>query len=255
VISRFPAARPLFFALLLIGAPSLIYAQGYVAKGKNGELIYSNRPAEPVAASPVSLPDANSITATNYALTGASLEEVQKDAAQKGPVSSSVVGRVWSTTTWNATWNYWTRQEADICRIDVVSVRIKVASQLPAWSNEKDAPAPDQCRWGAFAKTLRRKEDARVSQVMARGRALEREILALPPRPRCETFAAEVAAMGQKLLDDGKPRALPPAQAAPPPRVALLAKPMAKSPPKPATAPPPPKPLAIPKAIYDACQG
>ncbi len=240
------------FALLLLCAPSLLNAQGYVSKGKNGDVIYSNRPPETVAASPVSLPDTGG-SVTTYALAGATLEDVQKDAAQNGPVSPAVAGRVWSTTTWNATWNYWTRQESDACRIDVVSVRIKVASQLPTWSNEKDAPAADQCRWDAFAKTLRGKENARVGQVIARGRALEREILALPPRPRCDSFAAEVAAMGQKLLDDGKPRVLPPPP--PPPKLALLTKPMAKSPPKPMPPPPPPKPLAIPKAIYDACQG
>jgi predicted secreted Zn-dependent protease len=250
-------AKQALLALLMGGAVSALYAQGYVSKGKDGELIYSNKPQESVPASPVSMPGSSPSNITSYALLGTTLEDVQKDAALKGPVAPASGGRTWSNTTWNASWNYWTRQEANQCRIDVVSVKIKVATQLPAWSNEKDASDLDKCRWDAFAKTLRDKENARVRQVMARGRQLEHDILAMPPHPRCEPFAAEVAAMGQKLVDDGKPKVLPP----PPPPRPVVAKAMPKAPPRmplkpaPPVPPPPPKPLAISKAVYDACKG
>jgi predicted secreted Zn-dependent protease len=232
-----------------------VFAQSYVTTGKDGSVIYSNKPpeAETVPRAAVALPPGADVTA--YQLGGASLEEVQKDAAQKGPVDPATGHRVWSATTWNAAWNYWTRQEADACRIDVVSVRMKITTQLPEWrGGPKEVVVLDNCRWIAFAKTLRQKEDARVTHALARGRELERAILALPARPRCDGFAAEITALGQKLVDDGKPHA-PPVLAAQPARPALmLARPMAKAPAKPVP-PPPLKPLPIPQAVLDACPG
>ena len=122
-------------------------------------------------------------------------------------------------------------------------------TQLPEWREPKEVGAADHCRWSALVASLRKKENARVDQALARGRELERAILALPARPRCDGFAAEIAAMGQKLVDDGKPRA-PVVPAAVP--ALKLAKPQSKLPAKPA-APPPPKPLPISKAILEAC--
>ncbi len=212
-------------------------------------MIYSNKPPEGAAGdqAPVSMPRGADVAA--YQLSGASLEEVQKDAAQKAPLDAAAGHRVWSKTTWKATWNYWTRQEGEACRIDVVSVKLKIATQLPEWHEPKDVTAADHCRWAEFVKFLRRKEEARTAQALARGRELERTIATLPPHARCEGFAAEVTALGQKLADDGKPRAQP-APAAP---VLMLAKPMSKSQAKPAP-PAPPKPLPIPQAIYAECK-
>jgi hypothetical protein len=126
---------------------------------------------------------------------------------------------------------------------------MKIATQLPEWREPKEVPEVDHCRWEAFVKSLRQKEEANAKRAQARGRALEREILALPPHPKCIGFAAEVTALGQKLVDDGKPHLPPPAA---PTRPLMLAKPMQKAPAKPVP-PPPPKPLAIPQAIFDAC--
>jgi predicted secreted Zn-dependent protease len=235
-------------ALALLTAAPQAQAQGFNTRGKDGSVTYSNRPIEPdnTAKAAVAMPSAAEVT--QYQLTGATLEDVQKDAAMKSPADPASGHRVWSTTTWNAVWNYWTKQEAEACRIDVVSVKLKIATQLPAWNEPKEVAEADDCRWKAFARSLQKKEDAQVARALARGRELERAILALPPRPRCDTFAAEVQALGQKLADDGKPH-LPPA----PPKL-VVAKPMPKMPMKPVP-PPPPKPLPIPKAIYDACQG
>jgi predicted secreted Zn-dependent protease len=235
-------------AIVLALSALPVLAQGFTTKGKDGSVTYSNRPVDPAdtAKAPVAMPSAAEVT--QYQLVGATLEDVQKDAAMKSPADPASAHRVWSTTTWSAVWNYWTKQEADACRIDVVSVKLRIATQLPAWNEPKEVAEADDCRWKAFAKSLQKKEDAQVARALARGRELERAILALPPRPSCDTFAAEVQALGQKLVDDGKPR-LPPA----PPKLAVT-KPMPKMPMRPVP-PSPPKPLPIPKAIYDACQG
>jgi predicted secreted Zn-dependent protease len=235
--------------LALASMPS--FAQTYVSPGSDGSFTYSNKPPEPADAKspPLAMPPRADIT--SYQLNGAGLDEVQKDAALKGPLDPATGRRVWSATTWSAAWNYWTKQEAESCRIDVVSVRMKIATQLPDWREPKDVPEVDHCRWEAFVKSLRQKEEANVKRAQARGRALEREILALPPHPKCNGFAAEVTALGQKLVDDGKPHPLVPAPVAPP-RALMLAKPMQKAPAKPVP-PPAPKPLPIPQAIFDAC--
>jgi predicted secreted Zn-dependent protease len=237
--------------LVLAFATQLVFAQGFMATDKDGNVIYSNKPIEtaPGVQASVAMPPGADVKF--YQLTGATLEDLQKDAAQKAPIDTVSGHRVWSSTAWSAAWNYWTRQEAESCRIDVVSVRLKIATQLPEWREPKDVADVDHCSWAAFAKTLRKKEEARTAQALARGRNLERAILALSARPRCEGFAADVAALGQKLVDGGKPRV----QTAPP-RVPVLmvAKPMAKSAAKLAS-PPPPKPLPIPQAIFEACKG
>jgi predicted secreted Zn-dependent protease len=229
--------------------PMPAFAQTYVSHGSDGSLTYSNKPPEPADAKspPLAMPPRADVT--SYQLNGAELDDVQKDAALKGPVEPASGHRVWSATTWSAAWNYWTKQEADSCRIDVVSVRMKIATQLPDWREPKEVPEVDHCRWQAFVKSLRQKEDANVKRAQERGRALEREILALPPHPECNGFAAEVTALGQKLVDDGKPRVPPPAA---PPAALMLAKPVRKAPARPVP-PPPPKPLPIPQAIFDAC--
>jgi predicted secreted Zn-dependent protease len=237
--------------LVLAFFAQAVFAQGFVATDKDGSVIYSNKPIEtaPGVQAPVAMP--LNADVKSYQLTGTTLEDLQKDAAQKAPVDTATGHRVWSTTAWSAAWNYWTRQEAESCRIDVVSVRLKIATQLPEWREPKEVAAEDHCRWQAFAKTLRQKEAARTAHALARGRDLERAILALPARPRCEGFAAEVAALGQKLVDDGKPRV----QTAPPKApVLMVAKPVAKSTARPAP-PPPPKPLPIPQAIFVECRG
>jgi predicted secreted Zn-dependent protease len=246
-VKSFASASMIVFAVLAEAA----FAQSFMSTGKDGSVIYTNKPPEAQTGTqtPVAMPPGADVT--TYQLGGASLEEVQKDAAQKGPMDPVSSHRVWSATSWSAAWNYWTRQEADACRIDVVSVRMKIATKLPEWREPKEVAAVDHCRWTAFVKTLRRKEDVRVAHALARGRELERAILALPARPRCEGFAAEITAMGQALVDAGKPQV----QAPPPARpVLMLAKPMAKMPARPAP-PVPPKPLPIPKAIFDACTG
>jgi predicted secreted Zn-dependent protease len=275
-------ASSVLCGVLLGSVASGVWAQGYVSKGKDGESVYSNRPPEGSAASPV-LASPSGTDVTTYVLNGATLEDAQKDAALKAPIDPATGARIWSNTTWSASWNYWTRQEGDACRIDVVSVRLKVATQLPAWTPPKDVAAIDQCRWNALSKALRNKEDARASLAFRRGRELEHAILSLPPHPRCEGFAAEVAALGQKFADDGKPR--PAATAAAPARGAALPgmppaampnktppgmaapgvitpgaqarvaqpRPMPKAMPKPGP-PAPPKPLPIAKSIYDACK-
>ena len=243
-----------FFAAVSVIAHALVgqaaFAQSFVSTGRDGSVIYSNKPPEAAAGrqAPVSIPPGGDVT---YQLNGAGLEDAQKDAAQRGPVDAATGRRVWSATTWSAAWSYWTRQEAEACRIDVVSVRLKIATQLPEWREPKEVSAGDHCRWAVFAKTLRQKEDAHVAHAHARGRDLERAILALPERPRCDGFAADVTALGQKLVDDGKPRV----QSAPLAVAALMvATPISKSPAK--LAPPaPPKPLLIPRAVYDACNG
>jgi predicted secreted Zn-dependent protease len=272
-------------SVLLASPASDLCAQGYVSKGKDGEQIYSNRPPDGAATSPV-LASPSGTDVTTYVLTGPTLEDVQKDAALKAPIDPATGARVGTNTTWSAGWNYWTRQEGNACRIDVVSVRLKVATQLPAWTPPKDVASIDQCRWDALSKALRNKEEARASLAFRRGRELEHAILSLPPHPRCDGFAAEVAALGQKFSDDGKPRpataaapALPvrgatlpgmPAPAALPPKIppgmaapgvitpgaqarVAQARPMPKAMPKPGP-PLPPKPLPIAKSIYDACK-
>jgi len=237
--------------IALASAAQAVFAQTFMSIGKDGSVIYSNKPPEaaPDGRAPVSMPPGAEVTA--YRLAGTSLEDLQKDAAQKGPVDPATGHHVWSTTTWNAVWNYWTRQEAEACRIEVVSVRLKIATQLPLWQEPKDVASVDHCRWAEFEKILRHKEDARAAQALARGRDLERAILALPARPRCDGFAGDVAALGQKLVDDGKPRVQPAPRALP---VLMVAKPMAKSAAKPAP-PAPPKPLPVPRAVFEACQG
>jgi predicted secreted Zn-dependent protease len=237
--------------LVLVFAAQAAFAQGFVAKDKDGSVIYSNKPIEtaPGVQAPVAMP--LNADVKFYQLTGITLEDLQKDAAQKAPVDAATGHRVWSKTAWSAAWNYWTRQEAESCRIDVVSVRLKIATQMPEWREPKEVAAEDHCRWQAFAKTLRQKEDARTAHALARGRDLERAILALPARPRCEGFAADVAALGQKLVDDGKPQVKTAPPRAP---VLMVAKPMAKTAAKPAP-PLPPKPLPVPQAIFAACKG
>jgi predicted secreted Zn-dependent protease len=249
-----PAALVLGLSAI-VGAttPKPAFAQAYLSHGSDGSVTYSNKPPEPVdvKSPPLAMPPRADIT--SFQLNGAGLDEVQKDAALKGPIEPATGHRVWSATTWSAAWNYWTKQEADSCRIEVVSVRMKIATQLPDWREPKEVPEVDHCRWEAFVKSLRQKEEANVKRAQARGRALEREILALPPHPKCDGFAAEVTALGQKLVDDGKPHTPAPAPAPPaPPRALMLAKSMQKVPAKPVP-PPPPKPLPIPQAIFDAC--
>jgi predicted secreted Zn-dependent protease len=236
-------------AAMLAMLPGPAMAQAYISHGNDGSVTYSNKPPEPAEAKspPLAMPPRADIA--SYQVNGAALDEVQKDAALKGPVEAATGHRVWSATTWSAAWNYWTKQEADSCRIDVVSVRMKIATQLPEWREPKEVPDVDHCRWQAFVKSLRQKEDANVKRAQARGRALEHDILALPPHPKCNGFAAEVTALGQKLVDDGKPRA---SASPPPPGVLALAKPAQKAPAKPVP-PAPPKPLPIPQAIFDAC--
>jgi predicted secreted Zn-dependent protease len=239
------------FGIACIIATQFAFGQGYATKGRDGAIEYSNRPPEAAQADgPVQVNPAGAEVAV-YMLNGATLEEVQTEAAQKAPIDPASGKRVWSATTWNAAWNYWTRQEGDACRIGVVSVRLKIATQLPAWTSPKDAPPADTCRWEQFVKILRQKEASQSARALARARELERTILALPPHPRCEPFAAEVAALGQQLVDDGMPR---PATA---PAVVptMVAKPMAKSPAKPAPpAPPKPLPISLPRAALDACR-
>lgn len=241
-------AKPACMIALALVSQSVI-AQGFVSTGKDGSVIYSNKPPENGAGKPAAVSTPPSAIITPYQLNGASLEDVQKDAAQKGPIEALTGHRTWSSTTWSAAWNYWTRQEPEGCRIDVVSVRVKIATQLPAWSEPKDVSPGDHCRWAAFAEILQKKEEARVAHALARGRDLERAILALPARPRCDGFAAGVAALGQKFVDDGKPKAPAAALARP---ALMLAKPMAKSPAKIAP-PPPPKPLPLPRSVDAAC--
>jgi predicted secreted Zn-dependent protease len=251
---RFSAALRTGIATLVFAlAATAACAQTFTSRGGDGSVTYSNTPPEPAdtKSPPLAMPPRADVT--SYQLNGAGLDDVQKDAALKGPIAPSTGRRVWSATTWSAAWNYWTKQEADSCRIDVVSVRMKIATQLPEWHEPKEVPEVDHCRWEAFVKSLRQKEEANVKRAQARGRALEREILALPPHPKCNGFAAEVTALGQKLVDDGKPHASPAAPTpAAPTRPLMLAKPMQKAPAKPVP-PPPLKPLPIPQAIFDAC--
>ena len=180
-----------------------VFAQGFVSKDRDGATTYSNQPLEAAPTSGQVQVNPSGAEVTTYLLSGATLEEAQKDAALKAPFDQSSGKRVWGKTTWTAAWNYWTKQEKESCRMDVVSVRLKVTTQLPAWSVPKDGPAVDQCRWDLFAKSLRRQEDVRAAAVLARGREIERAILALSSRPGCESFATEVAALAQKLVEDG----------------------------------------------------
>ena len=243
--------RNFLFGCGIAIAAQCALGQGYVTKGSDGAVKYSNRPPEALQAEgPVQVNPAGAEIAT-YALSGATLEDVQKDAALRAPVDPVTGKRTWSATTWNAAWNYWTKQEADACRIDVVSVRLKISTQLPAWAAPKDAPPDDACRWEQFVRILRKREDLRSAQALRRARDLERDILALPSHARCEPFAAEVAALGQKLVDAGKPR--PPAAAVVAP--ATIARPMTRAQAKPVPPPPPkPLPIALPKSAIDACR-
>ncbi len=183
----------LFTALsVLLAAPFAVHAQGNGCALPDGTATVAEYPCGkgPLVE-----------TGTQYYdIAGRTIEEIEAQIRSKGPAG-------WAGVTHSdVRYEFQTRRDAGLCRIDSVHAAFRGKVELPRWTEERAATGELRGWWKHYMVTLRQHEDGHVRIGIETAAEVEQALLATAAAPSCEQVKAEAERRAHAVLRQLEPR-------------------------------------------------
>jgi predicted secreted Zn-dependent protease len=111
------------------------------------------------------------VRSEDYALVGASADELRRELTRLGPKVDG--GRFHAYTGWHVTWSYPYQHRAGACATGPVTVTLRITATMPRWDPPPEAPPDLVARWHRYRKALEHHENGHLEH----GRGAARDVL------------------------------------------------------------------------------
>jgi predicted secreted Zn-dependent protease len=137
---------------------------------------------------------------TYFAIGGTTVSDIDREMLQRGPVSSSSGRRHPGATQIKFDGSAKFVKKGGRCVIRGAKVSLSTKLILPRWTNRKKATAQMALIWDTLSADIKRHEERHAEIARIHARALERDILDLPPSRDCKTLKAKVSRISQDAM-------------------------------------------------------
>jgi predicted secreted Zn-dependent protease len=96
------------------------------------------------------------VVVTHYPIQGQDQASLMRSLNANGPKGFH------GLASWDVRYEYTTRKNNEVCRIDTVRVNISGKILMPRWADESSAPAGLRQRWSDYYMALKRHEDGHI---------------------------------------------------------------------------------------------
>lgn len=135
-----------------------------------------------------------------YTVNGADLPTLIQRMNRLGPVSDDGTPR-WGITRYHLGWEFQHRRDAQQCRAEPLTVRLRLKTVLPSWEQRDQAPADQQANWAVLSRALAAHEEGHVRIAKECANALLAALEKLPASSDCEQMRSQLRVAGEAELD------------------------------------------------------
>jgi predicted secreted Zn-dependent protease len=155
---------------------------------------------------PVAGPAAAGVAATKsysyFDIKGKTADELDEQLSTRGPTANGSSSRHPGATKIRFGGDATYVQEGGRCRVRSARVTVHTKIILPRWNNRKGASNQLSMIWDALSSDIKRHEERHAEIAKAQARAMEREILALPPQPNCDRMQQLVTEVSNRAIEE-----------------------------------------------------
>lgn len=139
-------------------------------------------------------------TYSYFAVTGRTLDDIEKQLTKNGPEVKSTGSRHPGATQMAFTTRVSYAQTANSCRIANAQVTVKVKVILPEWRRPRKADPDVRLFWDTLSADIKRHEERHVEIAKNHARELEDALKATYPQKTCEAVKAKAAEISSAIL-------------------------------------------------------
>ncbi|WFP60765.1 MULTISPECIES: DUF922 domain-containing protein [unclassified Mesorhizobium] len=139
-------------------------------------------------------------TYSYFAVTGRTLDDIEKQLTKNGPEVKSTGSRHPGATQMAFTTRVSYAQTANSCRIANAQVTLKVKVILPEWRRPRKADPDVRLFWDTLSADIKRHEERHVEIAKNHARDLEDALKATYPQKTCEAVKAKAAEISSAIL-------------------------------------------------------
>ncbi|MDG4881370.1 DUF922 domain-containing protein [Mesorhizobium sp. WSM4884] len=139
-------------------------------------------------------------TYSYFAVTGRTLDDIEKQLTKNGPEVKSTGSRHPGATQMAFTTRVSYAQTANSCRIANAQVTVKVKVILPEWRRPRKADPNVRLFWDTLSADIKRHEERHVEIAKNHARELEDALKATYPQQTCEAVKAKAAEISSAIL-------------------------------------------------------
>jgi predicted secreted Zn-dependent protease len=137
-----------------------------------------------------------------YEVAGSNFFELNESVLKTGPFDPATNKHWWGMAYWNIGWKFRHITTEGQCRIDIFSLTLEGAIDLPHFTNRSSATEDMKTKWDAFLKGLRIHEFGHWQNGIDATNELEKRLQQISPQPDCATLYREIGAVGDQLVKE-----------------------------------------------------
>ncbi|CDM57922.1 hypothetical protein LPU83_2265 [Rhizobium favelukesii] len=137
-----------------------------------------------------------------FAIKGKTADQLDQQLSTNGPTASGSSARHPGATKIRFGGDATYVQAGGRCRVASAKVTVHTQIILPRWTNRKGASKQLSMIWDALSSDIKRHEERHAEIARNQARAMERQILALPPQPGCERMQELVTDVSTRGIEE-----------------------------------------------------